>query len=287
MSGEDIKKIFEKDSKDKKRIGSNVHRMSGKGKKGGLKYGVLLGKSVFDKPYSKNSKTESVNIKEEVCSYEKLTTFTEVQQKFILEQWLDRLSYNKIAIGLGISRNKLRRIMDTLDISKKSYPQMRGQGIMEEFNVENFRADNFNKYKFNKLDDFEKYQVVDNLRKVDKLSNKDIGKMLDIRENSVSVYISNWKKEWNRLQFGGEGEHIANDYLEQVDSFNTADLKLHDSEPKETSSSKEHLEEKTVPIFNYNLRGTYDGKELAEELNEIAEVIRGYSDITAHIKIKK
>lgn len=282
---EEIRRMFEKDSMDKKRVGSNVHKMRGKGKKGGLKYGVLLGRSVFDKPYSKNTKTETFNFGQNIFDIDTFLTYSEEKQKEFIEGWLDKYSENKILKGLGISRTKFDRIKRDLNINKMSINQEAGRVkelLPDNISMEKFNPNDFDKRAFNLLPDADKYVIAEKLRNDDNLSNKDIGNLIGVSTRSFTVYRSGWKKAWVEKQKfidDNKPEHTP------VKSFDTDGLSEEIVKKYEAIYKENNSEE--IPILNYSFQGVFDGNELAKELELISKMIKDHDDVSVSIRIRK
>lgn len=109
---ENIEKIFYQDIRSKRLAGSGAFHMTGKGKKSGLKGGILLGASKFKKPYEKNSRVTVRRMYDEVMHFDQFAQESDNRQEELLLNWLVRYSKDKIRKDMGISYNKIEKLIE-------------------------------------------------------------------------------------------------------------------------------------------------------------------------------
>lgn len=279
----EIEKMFTIDSARKKKIGSNVHRMRGKGKKGGLKHGILLGQSKFDKPYSKNTKTQVSGFKEDICSIDIFSSFSEEKQKEILTNWLGNFSLNAIANGLGISRVKLENIKKELNVTQLSQQQILkskgGSTMVDEINLDKFTVTNFDKNSFELLSNPKKYEVLQSLKKQFGLKNKDLAALIGVSQPTINTYISRWRKEW-------EESHESSSEIDNLSAKSVSFLEEGLPDNSYYYGGNNNTNSEGDSNFNYDFEGTDTGKNMSNKLQSISNIIKDMGEIEMVITIK-
>jgi len=270
----EIEKIFNKDISRQKRIGSNVHRRTGKGSdKAGVAGGVKFAKNNFKK-YEKNSRVNELNMFENVTSYDEFKKYDKDRQFSLLREWVKRYSYTDIMQKMFIGSKKFHDIMDDLNIIEvKRGNQMR----INKKELENYKENSVKREQFRHLPDDQKFEIINHYQGNKGMNNKKVAEMLGYSYNSFNTKKSEWKKAYNNMEEGeyDMGSKHNDDFLLQ--GINE------ESQPKQESSIDQNKSSNEVKqndkkkgdqisedfTFTITLSDLYKGNELKDKIKGI------------------
>lgn len=238
----EIRKMFYEDVAEKKRIGSNVFRRTGKGSPyAGVPGGVRFSQKKY-KPYEKNSKVETVNIYNQILSIDKFNEYDKENQREMLISWLIKYSRSMIAEKMGINWYKLTNLINSLNIREEDYLPI------NEYDLNEFKDGEITLQQFKSLTNIDKYKLLEHYNKTLKIKNKDIADMLGISINTLNTYKSQWKNEYEE-----EKESYEMNEMPFMDLVIEVDDNSGDSERADNRDKKEaDIDNFNSPIENHN-----------------------------------
>lgn len=316
----EIEKMFYQDSFGKKKIGSNVHRMSGKGKRNGVKGGVRF-TNTFKKYERRSSKVKKGNLFENILPHEEFITYNDDIQKEMLEKWFDRYPKRMIKEEMNINFRELDKYMKKYNIEERRGVMRANQEDMEEFKNNDIGA-----MAFKRLPDDQKYEIVDWWQRERGMLNEDIAKKLDYKTvNTFNTRKSKWKKEYEKRKEVGsavienKNKGVVDDMSKFNDNFLLEGLDVLEKSTEDQPSLKEDvvveetsqdvvIEENDVPkqskvdanyddvnrlssdlFMEVRLGGTHNAVDLADKLEAIANLLNedALYDVTVTISERK
>lgn len=238
----EIRKMFYEDVAEKKRIGSNVFRRTGKGSPyAGVPGGVRFSQKKY-KPYEKNSKVKTMNIYNQILPIDKFNEYDKENQREMLISWLIKYSRSMIAEKMGINWYKLTNLINSLNIREEDYLPI------NEYDLNEFKDGEITLQQFKSLTNIDKYKLLEHYNKTLKIKNKDIADMLGISINTLNTYKSQWKNEYEE-----EKESYEMNEMPFMDLVIEVDDNSGDSERADNRDKKEaDIDNFNSPIENHN-----------------------------------
>ena len=270
----EIEKIFNKDISRQKRIGSNVHRRTGKGSdKAGVAGGVKFAKNNFKK-YEKNSRVNELNMFEDVTSYDEFKKHDKDRQFSLLREWVKRYSYTDIMQKMFIGSKKFHDIMDDLNIIEiKRGSQMR----INKKELENYKENSVEREQFRHLPDDQKFEIINHYQGNRGMNNKKVAEMLGYSYNSFNTKKSEWKKAYNNMEEGEYdmgSKHNDNFLLQGINEESQPKQESSIDQNKSSNEVKQNDKKKGDQIsedftFTITLSDLYKGNELKDKIKGI------------------
>jgi len=270
----EIEKIFNKDISRQKRIGSNVHRRTGKGSdKAGVAGGVRFAKNNFKK-YEKNSRVNELNMFENVTSYDEFKRHDKDRQFSLLQEWVKRYSYTDIMQKMFIGSKKFHDIMDDLNIIEvKRGNQMR----ISKKELENYKENPVEGKQFRSLPDDQKFEIVSHYQENKGMNNRKVAAMLGYSYNSYNTKKSEWRKAYDNMEEGEYemGSKYNDNFLlqgvneeSQPKQESSIDQNKSSNEVKQNDKTKENQINEDF-TFTITLSDLYKGSELKDKIKGI------------------
>ncbi|MCA1021593.1 hypothetical protein [Halobacillus litoralis] len=220
-SSAEIEKLFNRDNSLKKRIGSNVHRRTGKGSdRAGVAGGVRFARTKF-KPWQKNGRVSTSNMYETVLPYKEFEDLDKSVQEDLFEQWLLRYSKSKIREMMRISYDRLNSLIEEFhlnDVQRQTSSKGGSKAMSRKLTLNEAKQEVITKNQLYRFDDADKFEIVHYYNKVLKVSNKDLAEKWNMKDAaSLGSMKSNWKKAFL------EDDRKVEDILEPVEEIDDAD----------------------------------------------------------------
>lgn len=258
-SSEEIKNIFYQDSFSKKKIGSNVHRRTGKGSPTAkVAGGVRFAKNNFKK-YEKNSKVREYNLYENITTYDEFKTLDKEEQENLLYEWMLRYPKIKIQTEMSIGEKRFNKILKEFNIDKRLGEQMR----LSKEDLDKYKKEIIPSHMFKSLPADLKFELVDHYQHKYGMTNKEIADKLDYAINTFTTQKSLWKKEFER-RIDPNMKH-QDDFLLQGldDDFEESD-KATDSDNKVVVGDDEV--QSAANSFSVRFDGEYSGSDIKKKI---------------------
>lgn len=312
--------MFNKESMEKKKIGSNVHRMTGKGKRGGIKGGIRFAKNNF-KRYEKNSKVTTENIFDNVIPFKEFKTYEEDHQQLFLYEWRRRYSNSYIQKEMQLSINKYNKLIEELDIEDIERDEIY---MLSSEEMDEAKQYVIPYHEFKELPDYQKFELIDHYMKELKLKTRDIVEKWNnkVSQGTLSTQKSNWKKsyeEWlsrggnnmkesrytkeddQNLQYllgGIKEDPTVSDTTSADTAEDTEEIKQDRRNEKHTISERAESESSSFTVnddydehvtesFKVEINGNYIGTNLKNRVNNLMDLIGNLNKYEVRINIKE
>ena len=298
-SYEEIRRMLEQDERHMKKIGSNIHRKTGKGSERAGVRGDLRGKSKFDKPYSKNSRVLNYKLPETVIKHDEFKKFDSDTQREIMYEWLARFTLTHIRVEMGVGINGLHNILSNLNIDRQKGEEMK----LSNEDMKKYKEDFIPVRLFKQIRDCDKFELVDYYQQSKGMSNSEIADKLGYNINTFNSNKTDWRKAY---------ESEVNNDMEYNDDFLVEDIgnkdkpntktkpkqaKKQDTKPKvvendysnETEANNAGKNAETIDDLSVSLviQGVSSGQHIKESLNAITGALDNEKRYNVSIKVEE
>ncbi|WP_226035674.1 hypothetical protein [Aquibacillus saliphilus] len=267
-SSREIEKMFYSDSFGKKKIGSNVHRRTGKGgDRAGVRGGLRFAKNNF-KRNEKNSKVTTTNIFDNVITFHIFNKFDEDMRIVLLIEWRRRFTDTHIRKELKVSIEVYDRLIHDLNIEENE----KEANTMNREELEQAKQEVIPYHEFVSLPKWQKYELVDYYQKKLKKSAREISEIWNgkLSPNSIGTSKSKWKEAWTKHLEEPEEEieeEPIDTGIDYGDDFLLDDEPEYGDEQEDIHEDEEVVEHNNDPIEEYQLNESQANKVEANNDN--------------------
>ncbi|GLO66192.1 hypothetical protein [Oceanobacillus kimchii] len=257
-SSEQIRRMLEKEQREQKRIGSNVHRRTGKGSyKARVAGGVVFAKNNF-KRYEKNSKIKKYEMSKLIVPIEDFEVLSHVDQVKLMELWLLRNSKKEICEQMGIGRQRLNKLILSLGVDPEKM-------ILTEDQLNKYKVEVIPSDIFRKIDDSQKFELVKHYNVDMGLTNNDIANRLDYPSSTFNSYKTRWKKAYDKKEEAGLSLNNLGSDIDLDNHYEDDGLLSLDDEIESNQSNKSS---KSLSENSYNSNDSVERQDSAREIEE-------------------
>lgn len=272
-----IKRLYEEEIREKKKIGRNIFSRSAT-RKGGVKQPLRTPYLYMNNKERKklNGDVEVFNMND-IISYHELKKRPKEEQKMLLENWRSRYKADKIIEEMDISHNTYYKLVNKLGISKREI--IRNQLSEDELNKYLSQPDHYMSFDlFKSLDRSQQYIIFNKY-----MENHDsIQSLANNWENCSTDYLYNARHYFKRQGIAKKLEESPQPKkTNQKDNDKTINAKINKAD-KLNHSSNISANGKT---FNFELNGEYSADAIIRRLNILIEEIKD-SEEKLNIDIK-